>query len=223
MVLGLALVNLTTNRLVSDRWYVPVAIFVASAMVLFAHRGLGISWDDLGLAPRHLRKGLRWGTVLVAIVVATMVIGVLLPGTRQLFEDDRVRDMSGWDVIYAAFVRVTFGTVLLEEIAFRAVAPAMLATRMRRWKAIGIAAVLFGLWHVLPSLNMNEVNPVATDTVGQLPQWVTVAGSVGSTAVVGIWFSFLREKTGSVVTPMLAHWSTNAVGYLFAYGVIQWL
>lgn len=223
MVLGLVAINVTTNRLVSDRWYVPVAVFASTALVLFARRVVGVSWADLGMDPSRVRTGLRWGGVLVGIVVVALVIGVALPWTRPLFDDDRVKVMSGWDVLYAALVRVTFGTVLLEEVAFRAVAPAVLATKLPKWKAIGAAALLFGLWHILPAAGINTVNPVASDTVGRFPAWMTVVAAVASTFGVGLWFSFLRERTGSVLTPMLSHWSTNAVGYLFAYAVIHWL
>lgn len=213
--------NLLNNRLAGPAGYVAVSVLTSLLLIVLARRGAGCSWDDLGLDRRWWRSGLRWGGLLAAITAAVLVIGVILPTTRPLFEDDRVRDLGGWGVLWAAFVRVTLGTVLLEEIAFRAVAPAVLATKLQRWPAIGVAAILFGLWHILPSMALHRVNPVADDTVGRFPIWMTVAGSVLTTALLGIWFSFLRERTRSVLTPMLAHWSSNALGYLFAYVVIN--
>ena len=84
-----------------------------------------------------------------------------------------------------------------------------------------MSAVLFGLWHVLPSLDMGTVNPVAADAIGGVPAGLIALGSVLTTAAIGVWFSFLRERTGSLVAPMLAHWSSNALGYLAAYAVIH--
>lgn len=214
--------NLLNNRVAGPAGYVVTSILASVLLVVLARRGAGCSWDDLGLARARLGSGLRWGGVLAGLTVLVLVIGLILPATRPLFEDDRVRVLSGWGVLYAAFVRVTFGTVLLEEVAFRAVAPAILATKMRRWPAIGFAALAFGLWHILPSMSLHRVNPVADDTVGRFPVWVTVGASVLTTAALGIWFSFLRERSGSVLTPMLAHWSSNALGYLFAYMVLNW-
>lgn len=221
IVTTLAVVNVATNRIVGGSGYVPFAVAVSAALLAFALKVDGRSWADIGLRRSSVRTGLKWGAVLGGIVVAAYLVAVAVPATRDLFRDDRVRDMSAGDALYAAFVRVPFGTVLLEEVAFRAVLPAVLAVRIGRWRAIGVSAVLFGLWHVLPSLGLQDVNPVAEDTVGRLPQWVTVTGSVLSTAAVGVWFSFLRERTDSILTPMLAHWSSNALGYLFAYAVLN--
>lgn len=222
MVPVLVAANLLNNRLTGPAGYVIVSITASVLLIALARRGAHCSWDELGLDRNRLHSGLRWGGLLAAITATVLVIGLILPATRPLFEDDRVRALDGWGVLYAAFVRVTFGTVLLEEIAFRSVAPAILATRIRHWQAITVSALLFGLWHILPSMGLHRVNPVADDTVGRFPIWVTVGGSVLTTALLGIWFSFLRERSGSVLTPMLAHWSSNALGYLFAYMVLNW-
>ncbi len=222
IVTTLVLVNVASNRLVPDALYVPWAV-VSSAFLLFlAHRVDGRSWDELGLGREHVRSGLRWGAVLAGSVVAVYLVGVALPQTRELFEDDRVRGWDLLDTLYAAFVRVPLGTVLLEEVAFRSVVFAVLRARTRLWVAVAVSAALFGLWHVLPSLGLETVNPVAEDTVGRLPGWVTVAGSVLSTAAVGVWFWFLRHRSGSVLAPMALHWATNGLGYLFAYAVLTW-
>lgn len=213
--------NLLNNRATGAAGYVVTSVSVSIVLLALARFGARRSWDDLGLSRDRIGSGLRWGGVVAGITATVLLIGVALPATRPLFEDDRVRSLSGWGVLFAAFVRVTFGTVLLEEVAFRSVAPAVLATKTTRWKAIGLASLAFGLWHILPSMSLHTVNPVADDTVGRLPVWVTVAGSVVSTTFVGIWLSFLRQRSGSILAPMLAHWSSNALGYLFAYVVLN--
>jgi uncharacterized protein len=219
IVLALVVVNVASNRVVPSSLYVPFAMVCASALVAFAHLVDGRSWAELGMARRQARRGLRWGLVVAGSVVVLYLVGLALPPTRDLFQDDRVADLSLLDTLYAAFVRVPWGTVLLEEVAFRAVLPAVLWARVRLSVAVAVSAVLFGLWHILPAMGMDTVNPVATDTVGQLPTWVTVAGAVASTTVAGLWLHFLRHGSGSVLGPMIAHWSTNGLGYLFAYAV----
>lgn len=221
IVPALVVVNVASNRLVPDALYVPWAVLCSAALVAFALRVDGRTWEELGLARRQVPGGLRWGAVLAGTVVVVYLVAVALPPTRDLFRDDRVAGWSLAQALYAAFVRVPLGTVLLEEIAFRAVLPAVLVVRTRTWVAVAWSAVLFGLWHVLPSLGLETVNPVAADTVGQLPAWVTVAGSVLSTAAVGVWLWFLRHRSDSVLAPMALHWATNGLGYLFAYAVID--
>lgn len=219
VVAGLGLVNVATNRVVPDALYVPVAVASSAALLAVAVRVDGRSWAELGLARHQVPRGLRWGAVLAGSVALVYLVGLALPATNDLFRDERVEDWSFARVLYAAFVRVPLGTVLLEEVAFRAVLPALLLVRTRSWVAVAVSAGLFGLWHVLPSLGLESVNPVADDTVGQLPGWVTVAGSVLSTAVVGVWFWFLRHRSASLLAPMALHWATNGLGYLGAWWV----
>ena len=52
---------------------------------------------------------------------------------------------------------------------------------------------------------------------GDLPAAATVGASVAFTAVAAVWFWWLRDRSRSLVAPMLAHWSTNGLGYLFAW------
>ena len=219
IVLGLAAVNVVSNRVISDRWYVPFAVVVAVVLLGFARAVDGRTWEDLGLARRHLARGLVWGFALIGIVLVVYLVAVAIPGTRELFKDDRVKGWSFGRTLEAVFVRVPLGTVLLEEVAFRAVLPATIAARTTRRWAVGASAALFGFWHVLPSIGLGHRNQVAQDTIGAAPGWVPVALAVVSTAAVGIWFSFLRNKSKSLLTPMALHWSTNALGYLFAYFV----
>lgn len=219
MVFGLTVVNIASNRVAPDAWYVPLAVLSAGALVWFAVRVDGRTLAELGMARAQVGRGLRWGAVLAGTVLALYLVALVFPATRDLFRDDRVEGWSFGRTAYAAFVRVPLGTVLLEEVAFRAVLPALLLARTRAWVAVAVSAGLFGLWHVLPALGLETVNPVASDTVGQLPGWITVVAAVVSTSAVGVWFLFLRHRSGSVLAPMALHWATNGLGYLFAWFV----
>ncbi len=211
--------NVVSNRVVSATWYVPWAVAASATLLWLAHRGDGRSWSELGLDRADVGRGLRWGAVLAGSVFAVYLVALAIPATRDLFRDERVEDWSLARTLYAAFVRVPLGTVLLEEVAFRAVVPAVLWRRVGPARAVGIAAVLFGLWHILPAIGLQSVNPVTEETVGQLPGWITVATSVASTAAVGVWFWWLRHRSGSLLAPMALHWATNGLGYLFSYAV----
>jgi membrane protease YdiL (CAAX protease family) len=127
-------------------------------------------------------------------------------------------------VAFRALVEVPFGTVLLEEIAFRSVLFAMLARRFGVIWAIVISSILFGLWHVLPSIGTHEQNPAVSSVVGRglRGNILTVAGSVLGTAVAGVIFAGLRLFSGSVIAPMGLHWATNGLGYTFSWAIIRW-
>ena len=217
IVTALVVVNVGMNRVATDIGYVPWAVTWSVALVWFARKVDGRSWTDLGMARSDLRTGLAWGGVLAGTILVAYLLGMAIPGTRELFRDERVRGWSFGHTAYAAFLRVPLGTVLIEEVAFRAVLPAVLVARWSRGVAVAVSALLFGFWHLLPAMGISDVNETVSKTAGTVPGWVTVVGAVASTTAVGAWFWWLRDRSGSVLTPMLLHWSTNGLGYLFAY------
>jgi membrane protease YdiL (CAAX protease family) len=216
--------NVMANRVLPGWAYVPWNLSVAAALVALAVRGDGRRAAELGLAPRRVPDGLRWGAAVSAAVVVVYLAALVLPPTRGLFEDDRA-DIGFGPLMWQALVVVPLGTVLMEEVAFRGVLPAMLRARTagRRRGALGAdlaAALLFGAWHVLPAWTVNEVNPVFRDLLpGSLGRALAVAGGVAGTAAAGMLLSWLRNRSGSLVAPILLHGTTNGLGYVLAWVV----
>lgn len=219
VVAVLVIANAVTNQVLPERLYVPWSLAVAALLIVIAVRLDGRAATELGLSQAKLARGLRVGAVVVAAVAAVYAVGLAIPETRQLFEDKRVAGQGLAESLYDALVRVPLGTVALEEVAFRGVLPAVLAVRIGLGRAVAISAGLFGLWHVLPSLGLGDVNPVAAEAIGQASVVVPVSMAVLSTAVGGVMFWWLRHRSGSLLAPALAHWATNGMGYLLAFAV----
>jgi membrane protease YdiL (CAAX protease family) len=199
-------------------WLGPVG---SAALLLFA-RATGLTWSQLGLSRDRLRAGLLWGGGVIAVVALVYLAGVLLPVTRTAFLDVRYH-LGPVGALVSAFVIIPVGTVLLEEIAFRSVLWGMLARHTRAWRVLLISSVLFGLWHVLPSLNMGSANRgvgEAASAAGSSAQTVVVVGTVLFTAVGGIVAGELRRRSGSLLASAGMHWATNAFGVLF--GLLAW-
>jgi uncharacterized protein len=213
--------NVVVNQVLPRALYVPWNAAMAAGLLALAIRGDRRDPAELGLSRAALPKGLKLGGLIVALTAAVYLVGVALPWTRDLFEDSRVEGMGLAGVLYAAFMRVPLGTVLLEEVAFRGVLPAMLAARLGTLRAVLWSAALFGVWHVLPSLELDDRNPVIEDHMGALGVPVLVTMAVAATAVSGLFLWGLRRWSGSLAAPALAHWSTNGLGYLLAYLVTR--
>ena len=128
---------------------------------------------------------------------------------------------SWWAWLYQVFIRIPFGTALLEETAFRAVLPALFAVRWGLLRGYVAASVCFGVWHVLPALGLNEVNPVMTRWFGTGVGGVAVAVvfAVAGTTVAGLWWCWVRHKSGSVLATVLGHIASNSVAYTIAFVV----
>ncbi|GLW22013.1 CPBP family intramembrane metalloprotease [Microbispora triticiradicis] len=219
----LAAANLLNNR-VARRW-APVTSAAATGALLLIARRAGLTRHELGF--RDARAGAATGGALAAAVAAGYAAGVALPRTRPLFHDQRALALSRRRVLEEALVQVPFGTVLLEEVGFRGVLPALLGRVLPARTAVAASAALFGVWHVLPALDMARANPaLGRLTAGEDPApgdgrrggveaGRLVAGTVASTALAGLVFHGLRHRAG-LLAPALLHVATNSLGYAAA-------
>jgi membrane protease YdiL (CAAX protease family) len=217
VVFLLVMVNLLNNRWAP--WlYVPTGI-VGSAALLGIAWWDGASWDDLGLDPSTWASGLLWGAVTLAAVVLVYAVGLSIPVTRRGFDDARAAAGGAGRLAYRTLVHIPVGTVLLEEVAFRAVLLATLTPHIGLWWAIVASSVLFGLWHVLPALGMLESNAGAAAALGsgRRAQIRAVALTVVGTGLAGVGLCVLLVVSGSLLAPMWLHWSLNSLGTIVAW------
>lgn len=189
---------------------------VAFGLILLGRRA-GLTWHDLGMSKRTLLPGLKYAVGAVLAVAVVYTIGAALPLTRPAFHDVRYHlHLSA--ALMTAFIVVPLGTVLLEEVAFRGVLLGMVRRhRGATWASI-TSSVLFGLWHILPSLRLNQANQavgsaLGTDAAGRV---LAVAGVVAFTAVAGLLLCELRRRSGSILAAAALHWATNGMGLLVA-------
>ena len=197
--------------------YVPVNV-AAAGLLLAAARAAGLSWSDLGLAPRRLGTGVRWGGVCFAVVAVAYTAALAVPGTRPLMEDARVTGLDSGEIAYAALVRIPLGTVLWEEVAFRGVLLAAFIRLMPvRWAVVASAAV-FGAWHVRPTLSAIAVNNLVH---GPLLTGLLVLLACLAAVLAGVVFAVLRLRTGSLLAPALLHVATNSLGTIAAATAIR--
>jgi membrane protease YdiL (CAAX protease family) len=205
-----------TDHLLSPPWWVRAAEGVT--LLAFA-RLAGLTWAQLGLGRERAASGLRWALGAIGLVGAVYLVGVLVPGIRPAFQDTRYH-LALPDALFAAFVVIPAGTVLLEEIAFRSVLWGMLARHLGTWQVLGTTSVLFGLWHIFPSLHLAGGNRAVSGATGGEDSALVVAAVVALTTLGGVVFGELRRRSGSVLASAGAHWATNALGVLV--GLMAW-
>jgi membrane protease YdiL (CAAX protease family) len=196
----------------------PLTSAAATAALVAMARRSGLSWQELGF--EHGRRGAVAGGALAAAVAAVYTVGIAMPRTRPLFHDERALSLSRARVLEEALLQVPIGTVLLEEVGFRGALYGMLRQSHGTGTATAVSSTLFGLWHILPSIDMARANPaLGALTAGESPAHLdtarVVVGSVVSTAAAGVLFCELRRR-GGLLTPAMLHLATNSFGYLFA-------
>ncbi|MEJ7719812.1 MAG: hypothetical protein WKF58_04945 [Ilumatobacteraceae bacterium] len=73
---------------------------------------------------RGWRRGAVVGGTIAAGVLVVYAVAAAIPATRDVFSDERVGE--GWPfLVYHSLIRIPLGTVVLEELAFRAALPAL--------------------------------------------------------------------------------------------------
>lgn len=194
--------------------YVPTNVAVGALLLVMARSG-GISWEDLGLGGRHIRRGFRIGAVAGSAAGVAMLLAAATPMTRGFFDDARVpADAPGWERLYQTVIRIPVGTVVFEELAFRGVLLAVLCRRLPLSAAVALNSALFGLWHIVPTLSTATANGIEG-----LARVGLVTGSVLATAVGGVVFCALRVRGRHILAPAMLHVAFNDAGYLLSWWV----
>jgi len=141
--------------------------------------------------------------------------GVQAPATRWFLADRRVSGVGRAQAAYHLAVRIPLATALAEELLFRGVLLALFRQRRSKRAAVLWTSLLFGAWHVLPTIDHYQGNPasalVADSGKGQR---LAVLATMLSTTGAGGVFAWLRLRSRSVLAPVLAHAAVNMSAYL---------
>jgi membrane protease YdiL (CAAX protease family) len=193
--------------------HVVVGLGLAVCLLVIA-RVQGLTGADLGLARSSWLAGLWWGTAAATLVgVAYALASVVTPVRQALPASD---GEIGRAALWAVLVVIPLGTVLPEELAFRGLVLALLGRRYGVRSGILLSSGLFGLWHIMASLGGGPANAAIVGVVGgDAAGTVTrVIVTVLFTTLGGVVLCWLRLRSNSLLAPMLAHWTVNALGVI---------
>jgi len=199
--------------------WLPVSLLTAAlALIAWA---TGATLADLGLERQDLRSGVLYGACAFGVVLLVLVVAAVIPATNGFLHDSRAQ-ISGGRLLYELGVSILLLTAIPEELAFRGV---LLGSALRLWgpwRASLITSVLFGLWHILPTLHtMRDNRVVAVASASIAGQSLVVAGSVAVTFVAGLIFCWLRLRSNSLIAPVMAHVATNGLALAVAWFTIH--
>ncbi|GMQ92863.1 MAG: hypothetical protein BMS9Abin12_0340 [Acidimicrobiia bacterium] len=214
--------NIVTNEILDDVWHIPFNLGILGVALLVARRA-GTTWTTMGLRTDRAKQGVSVGTIVIGIIAVGVAIGIAIPATRELFRDDRIIDNSvGW-VLFQAFVRVPLATALYEEVLFRGIVFGMLIRRRSPLIAGLMTSVLFGLWHILPTLDTLDTNPGGDLFMGAIGLVIALTGAIAGTFIAGLGFLWIRLYANSTYAAVLAHIGTNSVAMIGSLIVVHLL
>ena len=193
--------------------HVAVGLGLAACLLVIA-RVQGLTAADLGLARSTWPVGLRWGTAAATLLGAAYALAYLIaPVLQALPESD---GEIGRAALWTVLVVIPLGTVLPEELAFRGLVLALLGRRYGVLSGTLLSSGLFGLWHIAASLGGGPANAAIVGVVGgdAAGTVARVIATVSFTTLGGVVLCWLRLRSGSLLAPILAHWTVNALGVI---------
>lgn len=218
VVAALALYCVGRSLWLDGSWH-PWANTLAGVVVLGLGLAIGLDRSDLGLESRNLGRGLRYGLAFWGIVATVLVVVALIPATRDSLQDDSTIVSTG-AMLRRTLIVIPLGTALLEEAAFRGVLLGLFAKRTTIWRAAWMSSVVFGLWHIPPTINSADGSGAIGDASrGGGSTALVVVGVVLAMTLAGMVFCWLRIRSKSLVAPFVAHWGINATAFFVAWVV----
>jgi uncharacterized protein len=193
--------------------HIAVGLVLAACLLVIA-RVQGLTAADLGLARSTWAAGLRWGTAAATLVGAAYALAYLITPVRQALPESDGE--IGRAALWAVLVVIPLGTVVPEELAFRGLVLALLGRWYGVLSGILLSSGLFGLWHIVASLGGGPANAAIVGVVGgDAAGTVTrVIATVVFTTLGGVVLCWLRLRSNSLLAPILAHWTINALGVI---------
>lgn len=215
LVVLILLYGTVLARLVPKKYHLYLNIFIAGVALLIGS-AFNLSFDAMGVGLAHILPGILVAVAAsVIITVATLFISAI-PFLRHFFLGDDLAHASGKLIAFEAAIRIPLGTALVEEVLFRGVLLGLLLQHQSTFMALLISAIIFGLWHIFPTINTLESNSGMSSTIKnkKTRQAGSVVGAVLVTCAAGLLFGWLRIIANSILAPWLVHWSINASGVL---------
>jgi membrane protease YdiL (CAAX protease family) len=211
-------------RFIPRKAHIRSNVLAALATIAFG-LFLGLSLPQMGLTLDGVKN------VIVISALATIVIFLVtfamsfLPFLKHIFLGESFANARVRSVFFEAGFRIPLGTALVEEILFRGVLLGVLLQSYSPLTSSIIAAAVFGLWHIAPSINSIESNTAVQERMRtkSLRAKGSVAGIVFVTFTAGMFFNWLRIISGTILTTWLVHWAINSSGAVAsaAQGAIQ--
>ncbi|MGH4026410.1 MAG: CPBP family intramembrane glutamic endopeptidase [Pseudonocardiaceae bacterium] len=196
-------------------WGYPVCGIVTAGFLVALSYWSGLEPSRIGLDRRYVGRAAVIGLLGLGLVALAFGAALAIPALRLIFLHGGMDARPVGNLLWEVLVRIPLGTVLLEEVAFRGVLPALFGGgRQWRWKAVLGAAALFGLWHVHPALAL-EHNAMVREHLGALPLVVVPVLVMLAAAVAGVVLYWWRHAGRGLLSPALVHLATNS-GVLFS-------
>lgn len=205
-------------RLVPRKYHLLLNLGIAIVAITLGF-GFGLTAKDMGISINTITSGIVIAIAASLIILVSTLIIAVIPPLRRYFLGDNLSNASGKLIAFEAGIRIPFSTALIEEVLFRGVLLGLLLSHHPTLVALLYASVVFGLWHIFPTIATLEQNDATIKAIANKKhrKYAGVAGTVVITGIAGLLFGYLRILANSIIAPWLVHWTINASGVAGIY------
>jgi len=190
LIILILLYSTVLAKSVPTKYHLYLNISITALAILLGF-SFGLNVEQMGLALGKILPGIFIAFAAVVVIVLFTSIVATIPVLRRFFLGDNLAHASGKLITYEATIRVPFGTALIEEVLFRGVLLGLLLQHNSSLVAILISAIIFGLWHIFPTIAMLENNKILAKANKDLRRrkYGSIIGVVLITASAGVVFA----------------------------------
>lgn len=181
---------------------------VLVGILLWATHRERLGPGELGLTRRGLGRSTLWGVTAGIAMAAPAALFFAFP--LVVAQPVRYGGYTGLDaaaLILVVIPRLLVTHALLEEVLFRGLVQRQAVLRLGTRKGIALTCGLFVLWHAVVAYHA----VVGTNLPGTLPVPLLYVATAIPLAGAGLVFCLLRQSTGNLAGPIIAHWIVNSL------------
>lgn len=204
--------------------YYSLSNLLVAATTVGASLLFGITVSDLGLSTNTIISGILYGLAFsIPIIIAVIFIATRTPFNKH-FSHAPKKQFSRSKFIYEVGFRIPFGTALSEEVIFRGALMALLSQNYSFTVAAILSSLIFGLWHIFPTLHTNKSNdPLINYMDDQRKRSIiAVVAAVVATSILGFVLTIINNQSQSLVSSWIIHSSINGFAVLGGY-ITVWI
>lgn len=207
-IMAISLYGIILSYTLPPKRHFAVNVLCAVTVGVFGYIA-GLSLPDMGLSFRQLLEAIPITLAISAVIAGVIYLSTRISWLRHIFSGAPLAGGTRKQIAYAVGVRIPLSTALLEEVLFRGVLLGLLLNDHSAIVAVVISAVIFGIWHIFPTVAQMEHNKALASLLQRRQRVGMVVGTVATTTLAGIAFNLLRLWTGSLFTPWFVHWVIN--------------
>ncbi len=191
-----------------------ISNLLAASTALYWALLSGFTPDDLGIGFGFILSGVLVAIGASVIILSAAYVVTFIPFIKRiLLNHNSILQSKPTKIAYETTVRIPLSTALSEEILFRGVLLGVFLSIYPTIEAVIITSIVFGFWHIFPALNTMNENYYKKNT-SRSKKILSVLANIATTTIAGIFFSWLRILSNSILAPWLVHWTINSSSVL---------